>query len=149
MSMLYGDFVLPPLLASGADLDVWMNGAPDNAEQFLRQATQIVLDATNTAYYPTDPTTGLSTDARIAQALNDATCSQAAAISTLNIDPNAGGVVMPGVESSKRIGSAGITYADAGSASDARTSAATDLVPEARRILRLNNLLQSSAWWFG
>jgi len=149
MPLLYSGFVLPPLLAQESDLDSWMGGLPANAGALLRQATQIVLDATNVAYYPVDSTTGLATDPIVAAALNQATCAQAAALSTLGIDPNAGGVVMPGVESSKGIGTAHITYADAANASATRQSAANNLVPEAERILRLNNLLIPVAWWFG
>lgn len=150
MPAYYGDFVLPPALADGDDLAAYMGAdAPVNADQLLRSATALVLDATNQAYYSVDPATGLATDAQIGAAMNQATCAQAAAWSLLGVDPLVGGVGVPTVVSSTGIDTAREVYADAAAAAQARTDALTKLVPDAERVLRLNNLLIPLVWWYG
>jgi hypothetical protein len=58
-------------------------------------------------------------------------------------------VVVASVASSKSIGSASLSYADAGKAADAKAKALTTLVPEAARKLRDNNLMDSNVWMYG
>jgi hypothetical protein len=148
--MIFGDFVVPKFLAVPADLAEWtLAPAPLNATQLLRWATSLVLEATKTAYYDVDVTTGLATDAQIKQALNDMTCVQAAAAAALGFDPITG-ILTPSTASSKKIGTAQVVYADAAPAAAVREAIINgDLVPEAARIGRLNNLTIPNAWAFG
>ncbi|HEY2642309.1 MAG TPA: hypothetical protein VGI56_01030 [Galbitalea sp.] len=142
MSMFLGPFVIPPALASSADLAAWTGAtAPANAAALLRSATILVLDATEGAYYNADPLTGLATDAQIKQAMNDATCIQAAAWAAISYDPLAGGIVTNTVKSSKKIGSASVTIEGAATAAASQAAASGQLVPEALKKLQQNNLL--------
>lgn len=150
MPMMFGDFVIPPTLAAPSDLAAWtQTPAPDNAVVLLRSASTVVLDATVGAYYDVDVLTGLATDAQIKTAMTNATCAQAAAWAAIGYDPLTGGVLTPAVESSTKIGSAAIVFADASAAAAARGSSINGLVPEAERILRMNNLLIPNPWAFG
>lgn len=150
MAGLFGNFVVPDLLATPADLAAWTGAAvPANVTPLLRSASSLVLSASSSSYYAADPVTGLATDPVVAKVLNDATCIQAAAWSALGIDPLLGGVVVASVASSKSIGSASITLADAKQAADAKAKALTTLVPEAARKLRDNNLMDSNVWMYG
>jgi hypothetical protein len=150
MAGLFGNFIVPSFLAQPADLAAWTSAAaPANAIPLLRSASSLVLSATSTSYYDSDPTTGLPTDPVVAQVFNDATCIQAAAWAALGIDPLTGGVTVAGVEQSKSIGTAHITYADAGLASAAKAQALSMLVPEAVRKLVENNLMDSNVWIYG
>jgi len=150
MAGLFGNFVVPDLLAAPADLAAWTGAdAPGNALPLLRSATTLVLSATKGAYYATDPATGLPTDPAVVKVLQDVTCIQAAAWAALGIDPLTGGVAVEGVESQTGIGSARVTYADASHAAAAKTAALTDLVPEAKMKLSQNNLLSSNVWVYG
>ena len=150
MAGYYGDFVVPTTLAAPTDLATWTGvAAPVNAVPLLRSATSLVLACTSADYYAVDPLTGISTDAIVKQALQDAVCIQAAAWSALGYDPLRGGVLDVGVESSTKIGSASITFADAALAAQAQSEAFTTLVPEAERRLRQVDLLRSGAWAFG
>lgn len=150
MPAYYGNFVVPTMLAAPEDLASWTKAdAPTNAIVLLRAATSLVLDATRQAYYAVDPLTGLATDTQIGGALQNATVIQAAAWAALNYDPLTGGVLTSGAASSKKIGSAAIVYADGGAAADARAAAVVGLVPEAERVLELNNLLIPNPWTFG
>lgn len=148
----YGTFVIPDMLASPEDYTTWTGSTPPaNITQILRSCTSLVLDATSTAFYDVDTTTGLATDTDVLGALRDATCIQAAAWVALNIDPATGGVLTQSVKASKKIGSAAITYdtADVQAASAARQAAYTGLVPEALRRLQQRNLLGYAPWTFG
>ncbi len=150
MAGLFGNFVVPDLLAQPADLATWMGtAAPANATALLRGATALVLSATLGGYYAVDPITGLATDPVVAKVLNDATCIQATAWAKLGIDPDLGGVITAGVASQKAIGSARITLADAASAAAAKEAALTGLVPAAMEKLAQNNLLSSNVWIYG
>ena len=150
MPGLFGNFVVPSMLAQPTDLANWTGTtAPTNAAQLLRAATSLVLEATGSAYYDADPTTGLATDTTTYNALRDATCIQAAAWNAMGIDPNLGGVPAAGVVAQKRIGSASIVYAKAEDAEQARSESLRNLVPEAARKLQLNNLLGANAWVYG
>jgi hypothetical protein len=150
MPGLFGNFVVPDMLAQPADLAGWTGtAAPANATQLLRAATSLVLEATESAYYDADPTTGLATDTATYNALRDATCIQAAAWAAMGIDPNLGGVQAAGVVAQKRIGSASIVYANPADAEQARSESLRNLVPEAARKLQLNNLLGSNVWVYG
>jgi hypothetical protein len=146
----YPDFVIPPTLATPTDLANYTGAAsPTNAIPLLRSASLLVLRETRGAYYDVTTATGLATDAQIGLALNQATCAQAAAWASLGYDPLTGGVLTTGVESSTKIGSAAITFADGALVAAAKASAITELVPEARRILEMNNLLVPWTWTFG
>lgn len=150
MAGYYGDFIIPDMLAQPSDLAAWMGGtAPANAIPLLREATSLVLDATSTAYYQTDATTGLPTDTQVSAAMNRATCIQAAAWNAMGYDPLTGGVLTSTVKSNKSIGSAHVTYADAQMAAQARADAITGLVPAAVRVLEQNNLLTPRVWTYG
>jgi hypothetical protein len=145
-----GDATYNVTYATSDDLKTWMglDTAPANATVLLRSASMLVRDAISGAYYLTD-TDGLPTEANVIAALRDATSVQAAAWSTLKIDPLAGGVITSGIKTSKGIGTANITYADAAQAAAARTAAADGLVPEAQRILNAEDLLQPRVWTYG
>lgn len=151
MAGIFGSFVIPSTLASPADLIAWTGAttAPALAVPLLRSATTLVLTATSAAYYDADPATGLPTDADTLQAMNDATCIQAAAWDAIKYNPLAGGVITSGVKSAKSIGTAHITYADGAMAAQARADAIASLVPDALRLLELNGLLGSHVRMFG
>lgn len=150
MAGLFGNFVVPTMLAQPSDLATWTGTtAPTNAVPLLRSATSLVLQATASSYYAADPVTGLATDPVVLQVLNDATCIQAAAWAALGIDPLKGGVQVAGVASQKSIGTAHITYADAAMAATAKAEALTKLVPEAVRKLVENNMCDSNVWMYG
>jgi len=146
MSMYYGsgfgDAAIPTAYATRDDLATWMGAtAPVNADVLLRSATTLVYDATEEAYYTVDPTTGLPTDTQLLGALRDATCAQAAAWDAIKYNPLTGGVVTALVKKSKKIGSASFDVAGADVAAASQAAAAGELVPEALRILRRNNLV--------
>jgi hypothetical protein len=150
MPAYYGNFVVPETLAAPEDLTAWTGtDAPSNATVLLRSATSLVLEATRQAYYDVDPLTGLATDTQIGGALQNATVIQAAAWAALDYDPLTGGVVTAGVESSTKMLSSTIVLADASKAAQSRADAVTGLVPEALRVLELNNLLIPNPWAFG
>ena len=150
MAGLFGNIIVPDFLAQPADLAAWtQKPAPDNAAVLLREATSLVLSASGSSYYATDPATGLPTDPAVAKVLNDATCIQAAAWAALGIDPLLGGVQVAAVASQKSIGTAHLTYADAGTAAQARAAALPTLVPAAVRKLVENNLMDSNVWMYG
>ena len=150
MAGLFGNFVVPDTLAAPTDLAAWTGTtAPANAVPLLRSATTLVLAATKGAYYAVDPLTGLATDPVVANVLNQATCIQAAAWTTLGVNPLTGGVAVSTVVSQKSIGSAHLTYADAAAAATAKTAAVTELVPEAVAKLSQNNLLPTNVWIYG
>jgi hypothetical protein len=150
MAGLFGNFVVPSMLAQVADLAAWTGADPPvNAVPLLRSASSLVLQATSSSYYAVDDTTGLATDPIVAQVLNDATCIQAAAWAALGVNPLTGGVQVAGVASSKSIGTAHITYADGAAAATAKAEALTKLVPEAARKLVENNMMDSNVWMYG
>lgn len=140
-------FTVPTMLADSADFTDWTHtDSPSNIDAVLRGCTTLVLAATKTARYATDPETGLATDTTVREALRDATCIQAAAWVALKIDPATGGVMQTGrTVKSKRIGTALVEYADADVAATARARAAaySSLVPEAGLYLRNRGLVTS------
>ncbi|SBN64453.1 hypothetical protein GA0004736_3413 [Curtobacterium sp. 9128] len=136
-------YIVPDTLASPEDYGA-IDGAPPAPSDIaftLEACSDIVLRATITAVYDTDPQTGLATDPLIRQALIDATCIQAAAWVTLGIKPFAGGVIQGGVATSKGIGSGSISYAGVATAAAARADAAVSLVPAALRRLQNRGLI--------
>jgi len=150
MAAYYGSFNLPTLLATSADYAAHTGSdAPANVDVLLKTATLLVLDATNQAYYAVDPNTGEAIDTQISNALRDATIIQAAAWSAMGYDPLTGGVVQATVVQSSKAGGTSDTFADAAAAANARVAAVRDLVPDAVRVLRLNNLLIPNPWVFG
>ena len=144
-------FIVPTALATAADLNEWMAGSPltGNATVLLRSATTLVLNATSGARYDVDLLTGLATDPLTLQAMNDATCIQAAAWDAIKYNPLTGGVITSGVKTSKSIGTAHITYADGAMAAQSRADAIASLVPDAARVLRLRGLITSQLWVAG
>lgn len=148
--------------ASPEDLATWTGTAPpDNAVTLIRSASLLVQDATSNAYYDTVPDLSgqvssgsynyyqpdaLPSDPAVAGALRDATCIQAAAWAALGIDPTLAGVVKPSVASQKHIGTASITYADAGAAAAAKMATVDQLVPEAVRLLTQAHLISTQVW---
>jgi hypothetical protein len=150
MPGLFGNFVVPDMLAQPTDLANWtQQPVPANAVALLRSATSLVLEATGSAYYAVDPNTGLATDTATYNALRDATCIQAAAWAAMGIDPTLGGVADAKVVQEKSIGSARLVYANAADAEQAKAASLRNLVPEAARKLQLNNLLSSNVWMYG
>jgi len=150
MAGLFGNFAVPDMLAQPADLATWTgNPAPTNATALLRSASSLVLSASGSSYYATDPVTGLPTDPVVAKVLSDATCIQAAAWDALGINPLLGGVQTAAVASQKSIGTAHIVLADAASAAQARAASLNTLVPEAARKLVENNLMDTNVWLYG
>lgn len=136
-------YIVPDTLASPEDYNTLPGApaAPNDIAFTLEACSDIVLRATITAVYDTDPDTGLATDPVVRQALTDATCIQAAAWVTLGIKPFAGGVTQGGVATTKKIGSATIEYAGAAVAAAARADAASTLVPAALRRLQNRGLI--------
>jgi hypothetical protein len=136
-------YIVPDTLASPEDYSK-LPGAPTATADLaftLEACSDIVLRATITAVYDTDPATGLATDPETRQALTDATCIQAAAWIALGIKPYAGGVTQGGIATSKKIGSATVEYAGATAAAAARAGAAATLVPAALRRLQNRGLV--------
>ncbi len=136
------DYVVPDNLATPADLAAWTGTAvPSNAVPLMRSCSAMVLAATKLAIYATDTSTGLPSDLTILKCMNDATCIQAAAWIALGIDPLAGGVDLGGVKKSKKIGSASFEIAGAEQTAAARANAVKELVPDAIKKLRQQNLI--------
>jgi hypothetical protein len=150
MGSYYGNFVIPETLATPADYTTWTTLTPPaNITPILRSCTSLVLNATEGAYYATDPLTGLAIEVQMLNAMRDATCIQAAAWVALGIDPLTGGVVVSSVKTSKKLATASVTYADSAEAAAARSAAYENLVPEALRKLQQTNLVGSGPWTFG
>lgn len=141
-------YVVPTTLASPQELAEWtLSVAPANAPQILRGCTSLVLAATKTAVYATDPATGLATDTVVKNALRDATCIQASAWVALNIDPATGGAMQTGkTVKRKKIGTAEVEYSEseAKAVAAARFAAYTELVPEALAYLRNRGLITAT-----
>lgn len=146
----YEDFSVPTMLATQGQLSAWIQDvAPLNAQVLLREASSLVLDATLMAYYDADPTTGLPTDQQIIQAMQDATCIQAATWNAIGYNPLLGGVIIPNVASATKIDTASVTYADAALAAQSQADAVNALCPAAIRRLQLNNLIVPTPWTYG
>lgn len=154
MTDYFGDIVIPDTLATTDELTAWLEAdAPVNAAAILRGCTTLVIDATEGAFYDTDPATGIATNTLVAAAMKKAVLIQAAAWATLGIDPNTGGVqtLTKGLQTSKKIGSAMVTYSD-GTGSQvaaAQQAAYTGLVPQAMKVLQQANLIGSNPWYYG
>lgn len=137
--------------ATDADLTAWMapTALPANSAQLLRTASFAVREFTETAYYACD-TTGMPTDPVQLQAFKDATCAQAAAMASFQVDPLAGGVLESSlVESAVGIGTAKISYGDAAAAVQGQLQLLNGLVLEAARILRQAGLVVTAPWVVG
>lgn len=138
------DWVVPDTLVTPEQFGTWIGAqVPANAVPLLRSCTAMVYDATKLSIYATDTSTGLPSDPTILQCMQDATCIQAAAWMALKIDPLAGGVSTVKVVTSKKIGSGAITYSNAGAdaTAAAQLAATTQLVPDAVKKLRQQNLI--------
>lgn len=150
MPAYYGDFVTPAALCASSDVASYLGtAAPTNVDALIRSATRLVQRETRQAYYSVDPTTGLATDTQIGNALRDATVIQVVVWAQIGYDPLTGGVQVPSVESSSKMLSSTITYADAALSAQARADALKKLVPEAEELLELQNLLIPNPWTFG
>ncbi len=137
------------IYATPADLSTWTGAdAPVNVVGLLRTASLAVREGTELCFYDTD-SSGMPTDAALLQAFNDATCCQAAYLSAEAVDPNRGGVIDTGIETSVGIGSARITYADAQATVAAKQAALGGLCPDAARILRNAGLYATAPWIVG
>jgi len=140
------------IYATSAELTTWGVTPPTNVTALLRSASVLVHRATMTAVYDVDVVTSLPTDADKVAALSDATCSQVGTWIALAIDPAKGAAGVK-VVTSKSIGSASVSYANAQASSDAAVSAladaATSLCQEALLILAQAGLLSSSSWELG
>ncbi len=132
------------------DLGNWMTptDTPDNAAVLLRSASGLVAEYTAGSFYTVD-VNGYPTDVPTKQALNDATCAQAALWAALKIDPTAGAAGVNGPVSSKKIGSANLSYSVVQQQAQARLDAATTLCEESQRILRLAGMAPTHVWSFG
>lgn len=121
----------------------------DKAAGWLTAASRLVRRATANAWYDVD-TNGYPTDAVKLQAMNDATCAQALAWATLDVNASAGGVATSSkAVTSVGIGSARKNFSDAQAVADARAATTTDLVPDAVEILREACLITTRAWSYG
>lgn len=154
MTDYFGDIVIPDTLASTDDLAAYLGtDAPTNATALLEACTILVIDACEGAFYDTDPSTGIATDATIQTAMKRAVVIQAAAWNALGIDPYTGGVqtLTKGLQTSKKIGSAQVTYSDGTGSQVAASQAAayTGLVPQAMKVLQQVNLLGTNPWYYG
>lgn len=160
----WANVVEPDTYAQPADLAAYMmiavDALPANAALILRRTTKQVLTATQGAFYQADPATGLplpevaddgSQTTETLDALVEANCIQAGAWITLGIDPLAGGVYVPSVKASTKIGSASVQRAqgDQDAAVAARAAALTGLVPAAVEVLQHHNLIGNGPWTFG
>lgn len=121
----------------------------DNADALLRAASALIDVATTTAIYAVD-TDGVPRDRRVADALRDATCAQAATWAALGIDPVKGpaGDDGPRIIARKSLGSGTVEYEPSGAAT-ARAEAATSLHWEAAHLLRMAGLLQPGVVAYG
>jgi len=141
------------IYATTTDLTAWTGAAaPANATQLLRRASALVRKATATAFYATD-TNGLPTDTVTLQAFKDATTAQANYWAVNGIDPATGGLTQSGILSSKKIGSASLTYDTVGAGSvtayQARVAATTTLCEEAFDVLQAAGVNLTSPWVAG
>lgn len=145
---------MPMIYATKADLAAWLNpdapgDPPANATLLLRTASMAVTEATETAFYAAD-TNGLPTDAKTLQAFKDATCIQAAALLSFDVDPLAGGTLEAGgVETSVALLSARVTYADAAAAVEAQQQLLGGLTLDAQRVLRQAGIQLGVPWIVG
>lgn len=125
-----------PIYATPAAWIEW-SGQADTPADFvplLRTASRAVRTAT--ALWRYDALDGLPTDPDLAEAMRDATCSQISALIALGIDPDAGGTLDGGFESSVKLGSAQVSYTGVESVMAARQATAQGLCPEAIGILQ-------------
>jgi hypothetical protein len=122
--------------------------APANMGVLLREASRMVRRHTISAVYAVD-SNGAAVDQLVIDALRDATCAQAAAWASLNVDPLTGGVGQSRVIMNKSLDGAAITYANAQGQAQAADEATRRLVPAACEILRDAGLLRFGPWVYG
>ena len=114
---------------------IWSRAdAPENAPELLRSASVLVRRATMTARYAVNGD-DLPVDAKKAQAMADATCSQVGTWLALAIDPAKGAASPSNTVSAKSIGSASVQYAVYAATAQAHADAAEQLSQEAWFIL--------------
>lgn len=124
-----------PVYADSGDLATWTDSvAPTDATALLRTASLLVGQATVSAQYDVDDD-GNATDADVIDALRDATCAHAAALSANGITPAAGPAGVTGPVSASGIGSGSVTFAAPANAAGLAQGLLTELAPEAAMIL--------------
>lgn len=124
-----------PVYATSGELATWTNSvAPTDAAALLRTASILVSQATLSAVYAVDDD-GNATDQDVIDALRDATCAHAAALSANGIAPAAGPAGVTGPVSASGIGSGSVTFAAPANAAGLAQSLLTELAPEAAMIL--------------
>ncbi len=149
-----------PTYAAPADLAAWMGlflpdgvtgdptQLPTGGLRALRSAIKAVREATEMWFFPADPITGLPIDPDLAGSLTTATCEQAEALISQEVDITAGGTLDAVVESAVAAQSVRITVAGAVQAAASRNATIVGLCPEARRTLRLAGIT-TQVWVVG
>ena len=121
--------------------------APGNIDVLLRSASRLVQQATRYSVYDTTPS-GLPADPDVMSAFRDATCAQAAAWTTLGIDPTAGPAGAAGrVVASSSVGKASVTYAGASDAAETVKMSLVALTPDAAWYLESAGLTRVVTAW--
>lgn len=141
-------YVVPSILATPPDYTAWTQtvDAPADILSILRACSALVIAATRTSVYDTDPATGIATDTIVSDALRDATCIQAAAWVSLGIS-GSGGVAQPSnAIKRKKLLTGEIEYSDLElkRVQSARAAATSSLVPEARQHLNARGLISAA-----
>jgi hypothetical protein len=134
---------MPRTYATPAQLAEYTNeAAPDDAVGLLRSASLLIGTETRTARYPVDKD-GYPRDPALLADFRNAACAQAAFWAGLKIKPYLGAAGIAPVASSKSIRSASFQYAATADTARARADAATQLAPDAWRILDDAGLLNT------
>ncbi len=130
-----------PSYATSGDLATWLDSvAPANATALLRTSSLLVTQAARSAVYDVDDD-GNATDQDVIDALRDATCAHAAALSENGITPAAGPAGVTGPVQASGIGSGSVTFAAPANAAGLAQDLLTSLAPEAAMILYQAGLL--------
>lgn len=126
-----------PIYADPAAWQEWsgQDSTPDDFVQLLRTASRAIRTGTALWRYQVDEA-GLPADSDLLQAFCDATCAQITALIALEVDPDAGGTLDTGFESSVKLGSAQLTYTGVEAVMAARQATVQGLCPDAISILQ-------------
>lgn len=111
----------------------WLDAIPDKALAFIREASQLVEEATSLYWYDVDDD-GMPTKPRVVQAFTDATCAQVAVWVNAGLDPTKGATGQGAHISSQSVPGGSVNYTGT-QTTEALGSAATELAPNARLIL--------------
>ena len=135
------------ILATTDELTTWMEApAPDNATVLLREASGLVSDACKCDIYDTQ-SNGKPSDPDLVEAMMEATCAQAEAWASAEMDPTKGpGGQAPRLTTSA-IDGASLSYDTYLTAPD-RNDWVKYIAPNALRVLRLAGLAsgQVQSW---